>query len=120
MKIQPLIAFGLESTQMLLIIIKEFPIHRGGITNKSFFSYKMQVTNLTPSKDRLLMHHLVACIATSDQYFQNVVPIFCDGYLVLEKILISVNIYFIICGATTFIVWHHHGAKQVKFYPILI
>ena len=91
MKIQPLIAFGLESTQMLLIIIKEFTIHRGGITNKSFFSYKMQVTNLTPSKNRL-MHHLVPCIATSIQYFQNVVPIFCAGYqLVLVVFVAKLN-----------------------------
>ena len=83
MKIQPLIAFGLESTLMLSIIIKEFPMHRGGITNKSFFN-KMQVTNLTPSKNRL-MHHLVPCIATSVQYFPNVGPIFCDGYLILGR-----------------------------------
>ena len=71
----------------------------------------MQITNLNPSNNRL-MHHLVPCIATSVQYFQNMVPIFCDGYLILKKILISVNIYLIIRGATTFIVRHHHGAEQ--------
>ena len=58
------------------------------------------------------MHHLVPCIATSVQYFQNVVPIFCDGYIILGKILIPVNIYFIVCGGTTFIVWHRRVAQQ--------
>ena len=62
------------------------------------------------------MHHLVPCIATSVQYFPNVVPIFCDGYLIFGKILIYVNIYFIICGATTFIVRHRRGAKQCTKY----
>ena len=52
------------------------------------------------------MHHLVPCIATSVQYFPNVVAKFCNGYLIFGKILIFVNIYFIICGATTFIVRH--------------
>ena len=67
--------------------------------------------NLNPSKTKL-MHPLMPSISISVQYFQNVVPIFCDGYLILGKILISVNIYFIIFGATTFIVRHRHGAEQ--------
>ena len=80
---------------------EEFPhaLQRGGITNKFFF-YKMQITNLTPSKNRL-MHHLVPCIATSVQYFQNVVPIFCDGYLILEK-----NINF--CEYLFYNLWCHN------------
>ena len=48
--------------------------------------------NLNPSKTKL-MHPLMPSIAISVQYFQNVVPIFCDGYLILGKMLIVRNIY---------------------------
>ena len=66
-----------------------------------------QIMNLTPSK-KLLLHLLVP---PSSNIFSMWCQYFGDKILIVKTKLISLNIYFIICGGTTYIVWHCHSAK---------